>query len=134
MVLKVTLFFIQSVCNTSEHKKDDVIRIFSTSTPDSYRVVYKPWEHKKVQNEFTMNYMEVLNYINTIIRSLENDDDPLDCIQISTAIHPSILFRLSDLEVVGVRNIFDDMIRSSLRTYVKRIVIEQQQYSPSCSQ
>lgn len=130
MVLIATIYFIQS----GQPEKDDVVRICSTPDADEYIVSYKPWEYKRVRNEFSLSYMEVLNYVNTIIRSLEHDDDPIDSIQISTAIHPSVMFHLADLETVEIRNIFDDMLRSALRVNVKRITLKENKETTSCSQ
>jgi len=132
MVLNATLYFIQK----GQPKKDDIIRIYSTpDDTDTYTVTYKPWEYGRIRNQFTLSYMEVLNYINTVLRALENDDDPIECIQISTAMHPSVMFLLADLETVDIRNIFDDMLRAALRTNVKRIIPNQDNDTTSeCSQ
>ena len=103
---------------------DDVLLINTTTTPDVYKIAFKPQEFKTFRNEFYMNTADVIRYIHDLFQTLQYDIDPFSSIQLDTAIHPSILFHPADFDSSSTRERIEKMISLSLRTYVKRTDLE----------
>jgi hypothetical protein len=59
---------------------------------------------------------EVLTYIRNLLCTLEHDTDPYEHVQLTTAIHPAILFHVSDMDKFEVRDKFESLLKRLLRT------------------
>jgi hypothetical protein len=116
MSIKTTLRFLRS---GESYENDDVIKIYSTRVPDTFRVVYTPADSTtdSVYTAF-MSRGSVLSYITDILKSMKYDVDPFDRIQISTDLHPSIMYSASDMDDVIPRRNLENMLHTSLRTTV----------------
>lgn len=123
MVLKTKITFIRDGRLTGT-TSDDVLLIYSTTSPDKFKLIFKPYEYKQYRNEFYMNATETIRYIHDFFQTLQYDIDPFSSIQVDTAIHPSILFHPSDFDNASSRERIEKMISTSLRTDVKRTDIE----------
>lgn len=114
-MIRTTIYLTQRSAGQSH---DDVIHI---STNDDIRglfdVVYKTPELKRSKS-FTTTESNVLDYVSDILRALSNDTDPFEHFQLTTAIHPSIFYHVSDLESSLVRGDILAMVRMSMRVDV----------------
>jgi hypothetical protein len=116
---KVTLYLLHK---DDDNSPDDVIII--SQHPDVaglYRVVYRPGEFARSSYVFVSSYIEVMNYVSDIIRSLDWDVDPFYRLQVSTSMHPSIIYDVADLGCDRNRRRVEDMIATALRTPVTRV-------------
>jgi len=115
-MIRTTLYLTQRGLNKSH---DDVIHI---STNDEnhglFDVVYKTPELRK-SKAFTTTESQVLDYVADILRALSTDMDPFENFQLTTAIHPSIFYHVSDLENPSIRGDILAMIRMALRVDVR---------------
>lgn len=101
---KATLHFI------TKDNRDDILRIFDDDKhADMYRIVFKPHDAKGI-NEMYLNYHDLQDYVSTILKSLERDNDPFEYIQVTTQVHPSVLYHVCELEDRDVRWHVEDMV------------------------
>lgn len=118
MTIKMTIRFIRS---GEGEDRDDVIIIHSTPISDMLRVVYTPADSSSGSVYTTyMSRSGVLTYVSDILRSMEYDVDPFDRIQLSTDLHPSVMYSAADMEDIVARRNFENLVHSSLRTTVVR--------------
>jgi hypothetical protein len=121
-MLKATVHFI------TKNNCDDILRIFDDDEyEDMYRVVYKPHDVSTGLNQVHLSYSDLKDYFSTILKSLENDNDPFEYIQILTPIHPSVIYHTSDLEDREIRWRVEDMVflacrKAIWRTGLKRTI------------
>ena len=114
-MIRTTIYLTQRSAGESH---DDVIHISTNDeSRELYDVVYKTPELRKAKS-FTTTESNVLDYVADILRALSNDMDPFEHFQLTTAIHPSIFYHVSDLESSSVRGDILAMIRMSLRVDV----------------
>ena len=119
-MLKTTLRFLRHGAGESE---DDVINIFSgNSSPDLFRVVYVPGDSSSgYRYESYMTRSSVVDYISDILKAMRYDVDPFDRIQLSTDLHPSVMYCVEDMENVVTRRNIENMLYTSLRCRVIRV-------------
>ena len=118
-MLKATIF-IQRKENEGVHD-DDVIRIYSTGeTSEVLRVVYTTPDLKR-SRQFYMGRPVVLDYVMDVLRALQYDAVPFEFFQVSTAMHPSVVYHISDLDVPSVRHVVEDLLYTSIKTPVSEI-------------
>jgi hypothetical protein len=124
-MLKAKLFF------TRRQGADDIIQLYEDDTFfEMVRVVYTPGDHAKKSNEFYLTRSAALEYIDSILSSMGYDADPFDFVQLQTAIHPSILFSVSDVSVRSTRTRIDEMVNQSLKATVSEISLKRTVRSP----
>lgn len=128
MVFKATIHFTRR-----NNQPDDILYIRSTDIQNMYHLVFKPKEFIRARNEFYMNTNELLSYVRNLLNTLEHDTEPYEHVQLTTAIHPAILFHVSDMDKFEVRDKFESLLKTALRTFVKRTVIPATPVSPPCS-
>ena len=113
-MLKATLHFV------TKENRDDILRIFDDDTHDDmFRVIYKPNDAAGL-NEFHLTYREVQDYVSTILKSLDGDTEPFEYIQVSTSMHPSVMYHTSELEDRDVRWRVEDMVFLACRKAIWR--------------
>jgi hypothetical protein len=102
---------------TRNEGKDDVIRIRCDDDYHSmYEIRYKA-NDVKTEHKFFMSESDTIHYLKDIFRSLDVDVDPFVHVQVSTLIHPSVMYSVADLGDHDIRTTIMDMIRTSLRTW-----------------
>jgi len=117
-MLKST-FYIQR--REGRSSNDDVIRIYENDRySELYQITYSTPEWKK-EVRFHMGRHLVVNYISDLLKSLNHDTDPFEYIQVSTTIHPSVMYHISDLEKSDVRHLIEDMVTTAIRTPIQRV-------------
>jgi hypothetical protein len=79
-----------------------------------FEVVYKTPELTR-DRRFLASFSGVLQYLEDIMMSMRSDVDPFEQIQLNTAIHPSVMFHVSDMDDSETRDVIINMIGDSLR-------------------
>ena len=117
-MLKVT-FYIQRKNSYSED--DDIVQIYDVdSGVDLYRLVYSTPEAKK-STQFHMTRSVATQYVVDLLQSLKFDSDPFEYFQVTTAIHPSIQYHISDLDNPAVRVLIEEMVYTTLKTPTRKV-------------
>lgn len=117
-MLKATLYIQRS---RDEEDRDDVVKIYDVgAASDIYRVVYSTPETTKATQFYTSR--DALSaYIVDLLSSLRYDTDPFEYVQVTTAIHPSVVYHVSDLDNPSVRHLIEDLIYSTLRIKTQKV-------------
>lgn len=124
-MLKVKLFF------TRRQGEDDILQIYDDETYfEMNRVVYTPGEHTKRSNVFYLPRRDVLSYVSTIFKSMETDTDPFEYVQVQSAIHPSVMLSVADLEDREKRYQLEDMVEQALYANVEEQKLKRTVRSP----
>ena len=117
-MLKTTIY-IQRRDGKGE-EDDDIIRIYDDDEyRDTVRAVYSTPELKK-NATFYFTIPHAIAYINDLLKTLRHDSSPFEHVQVTTAIHPSILYHVSDLDSSEIRYLIEDTIEVALRRPVFR--------------
>lgn len=112
-MLKVKLFF------TRRNAPDDIVQLYDDEEYfEMVRVVYTPGDHTKTSNEFWLTRRDTFSYISSILKSLESDNDPFEYVQVQTAIHPSVMYPVSEMEETSTRHLIEDMIQDAIHANV----------------
>jgi hypothetical protein len=90
-MLNATFHFIRT------NEPDEVLKIFKIDD-DTFRCVFQPGDIR-ASYSFRLTRYVLLRYLTTTLQAVINDDvDPYEQVQLSTMIHPRILFHVIDLE------------------------------------
>ena len=115
-MLKVTLFLQR---NTGS-ENDDVIRMYEDDEHrDMIRVVYSTPELKR-DSTFYLPTTKAMVYVSDLLKTLYHDSQPFESIQVSSSLHPSILYDVVDLGCCGVRHLIEDTVEAALHQAVFR--------------
>ena len=107
------------VRDENNKSRDDVIRFSSSSTRPDMVDISTSFEGKEHQYSTTMTRDRCPHYLRTLIRSLVNDDDPFESIQINSSLFPSVMYKLEDLKDNSlVIDTIHDLIYVSFNTHV----------------
>lgn len=113
---RVTIRFVR---DSRYEEEDDVLRIFDTDMNDLFRITFHASDMRK-PSQFMATRHWALQYVSEILSTMVHDTDPFHSIQVDTAIHPSILYHVSDMDDCCVRKLVEDTVDSALyRTIVK---------------
>lgn len=100
---------------------DDIIKISECSASHHlFGVTYRAPDYAN-RKRFVLSESRVIDYVEDILRSLQHDSDPFEFVQISTPIHPSILYHVSDMDNSATRDLVITMIRMAMRADVETI-------------
>ena len=97
----------------ADHDDRIVVRTHPESS-EIFQVVYHTPELQSAK-KFLTGFGGVLDYAYDILTSMRYDTDPFECIQVSTAIHPIVLYHVADLDDSDTRDLIMNMLRDSLR-------------------
>ena len=98
-------------------QRDDVVRVFSVAdAPDMFKVKYIPNDGN---NSYTFYYNKhrVETYVETMLHTLSSDIEPFCYIQVMTAISPSVVYNVADLESSDIRSEIMDLIHLALEAH-----------------
>lgn len=112
---------IVTIFLTTQNEGDDIIRI---SHDDAYRSVNAiEYRANDVSSsyKFYLSETATMDYLSDIFKSLDRDTDPFINVQVSTVMHPSIMYDVNDLADNDVRWQLEDMILMALRTKIHRV-------------
>ena len=99
--------------------QDDKIHVKTyEQSPEIFEVTYTCPE-LRTDRVFLTNFSSVLAYVEDSLTSMRHDNDPFEHIQVSTSIHPSVLYHVSDMDQAYVRDLILNMARDSMRLGVR---------------
>ena len=86
----VTFHFIRN------NEPDEILKVFKVGS-NLYKCAFIPGNVKSSYS-FKVTKSQLLDYVDTMLRAVVKDDvDPYEQVQVSTMIHPRILFHVSDM-------------------------------------
>lgn len=110
--------------NTDSESSDDILRVYETDSPETFRLTFKPTDYTRRQNEFQYSKHQTMCYISDILKSLAHDIDPFDRIQVTTSTQPAVMYDILDLEEERIRHLIEDMIHRDLGTRVHKGTVQ----------
>lgn len=118
-MLKATIFIQRK--NGSTRKDDDIIKFYDDSDyHEMVRITYSTPDLTK-DNTFYLPISRAINYLDDVLKTFRYDADPFEHVQVSTQIHPSILYHVSDLDCADVRHLIEDTVETAIRRPVRRV-------------
>jgi hypothetical protein len=98
-------------------------KIVVTTHPDSAEIFQVTYSTPELRNakKFLAGFGGVLDYVGDTLTSMRHDNDPFECIQVSTSIHPLVLYHVSDMDESDTRDLVMNMLRDSMRYNVKLV-------------
>ena len=97
---------------------DKIIVQHNATYPNLFDVTYTTPE-LQMARKFTVDESKVMDFFGDILASLPYDHDPFEEVQVSTAIHPNILYAVANIGC-HVRSIILDTLRFALRADIKQ--------------
>ena len=111
-MLTTTLHFIK------HGESDEILRIYKRNT-DNFKCVFEPGDIRSTFT-FVVNRKMLTDYLLATIRAVAEDDvAPYDEVQVTTMVHPRILFHVSELAKEEVSDRLWDIITFSWIPMVK---------------
>ena len=99
--------------------EDDRILVQHNATyPNLFDVTYTTPE-LKMARRFTVDESKVMDFLSDVLESLPYDHEPFEEVQVSTAIHPNILYAVANIGM-HVRGVILNTIRFALRADIKQ--------------
>ena len=98
---------------------DKIIIQHNLQHANLFNVTYSTPELKMART-FTTDESKILDFIGDILQSLPYDHEPFEEVQVSTAIHPNILYAVANINNCTVRAIILNTIRFALRADIKQ--------------
>lgn len=99
--------------------EDDKILVqYNATYPNLFDVTYTTPE-LKLARRFTVDESKVMDFLSDVLESLPYDHEPFEEVQVSTAIHPNILYAVANIGC-HVRGVILNTIRFALRADIKQ--------------
>ena len=93
---------------------DWIVIAQSSESSEVYSVSYTTPELRTAKT-FSATYNSVLQYVEDILTSLKYDTEPFEYVQVYTAIHPSVMYHLADVDDCDARRVILNQIRDAMR-------------------
>jgi hypothetical protein len=61
-----------------------------------------------------------MGYLDDVLKTFRHDADPFEYVQVSTQIHPSVLYHVSELDCCQVRHLIVDTVEAAIERPVQR--------------
>jgi hypothetical protein len=112
--------YLATLFITKDGFNDDKI-FFSPARgiPGSFEVVYCPGDLETTYR-FIMDTEKSARYVHYLLKSLKNDTDPFEFLQVTTKIAPTVIYDIDDLSDTRLRSFIEDSIMLSLTSGVVR--------------
>ena len=118
-MLKATIFVQRK--NGTSREDDDIIKFYEDEDyHEMVRITYSTPDLTK-DNTFYLPIHRAITYLDDVLRTFRHDADPFEYVQVSTQIHPSVLYHVSDLDCTEVRQLIEDTVEAAIRRPVKRV-------------
>jgi hypothetical protein len=116
------LLSLQITRDDDNESRDDLIRIRTVEDmPDFVGIKTKfRNNNENIENQFYLPRAAAIDYVNTLIGSLQCDDEPFSSIQLNSAMFPSVMYRVSQLDEDSVRSSIQNIVYSTFNTHVFR--------------
>jgi hypothetical protein len=128
-------FTMSGVCLFSLHfiyadrkEKDDILRVFrSTFDTDYFNVTFTTTGNDGDSRAYStyMTESRLLRHIDTIMDSLRLDQVPFEEVQVTTPIHPIVMYHVSQLDNLDVLRTIGETAAIALRSRVRRLEVQQ---------
>ena len=86
--------------------------------PGLFKVTYSTPE-VRTNKSFVATESRVMDYLEDIVYSLYRDTDPFSHVQLSTCIHPSVMYEVADLHDKDIRDLLLNMSADAVRLHVR---------------
>jgi hypothetical protein len=117
-MLKATVYIQRK--NSKGVEDDDVIRFSEDDEfAEMVAITYSSPEMKK-DNTFYLPRSRAMTYLDEVLKSLSHDSDPFEYVQVTTAMHPSVLYHVSDLDCRDIRYLIEDTVESAIARPIHR--------------
>jgi hypothetical protein len=118
-MLKATIYVQRK--NSNGVEEDDLIRFYEDSDyQEMVRIKYTSPEVTK-DATFYLPVSRAINYLDDVLKTFRHDADPFEYVQVSTQIHPSVLYHVSDLDNTEIRHLIEDTVEAAIRRPVRRV-------------
>jgi hypothetical protein len=107
-------------------EKDDILRVFrSTFDTDYFNVTFTTTGHGGDSRAYStyMTESRLLRHIDTIMDSLRLDQVPFEEVQVTTPIHPIVMYHVSQLDNLDVLRTIGETAAAALRSRVRRLEV-----------
>jgi len=107
-------------------EKDDILRVFrSTFDTDYFNVTFTTTGNDGDSRAYStyMTESRVLRHIDTIMDSLRLDQVPFEEVQVTTPIHPIVMYHVSQLDNLDVLRTIGETAAAALRSRVRRLEV-----------
>jgi hypothetical protein len=107
-------------------EKDDILRVFrSTFDTDYFNVTFTTTGDVGDSRAYStyMTESRVLRHIDTILDSLRLDLVPFEEVQVTTPIHPVVMYHVSQLDNLDVLRTIGEAAAIALRSRVRRLEV-----------
>lgn len=94
--------------------RDDKVFVDTHGENNTFKVTFVNPEEVS-RREFIATEVQTLNYLGDILYSLSRDTDPFEKIQLSSTIHPCVIYPIADLFDGDIRELIMNMIRDAIR-------------------
>ena len=113
---------IQITRDDDNEARDDIIRISAVEDmPDFVEIKTKFCNNSvDIKNHFYLPRGSAIDYVNTLIGSLHCDDEPFVSIQLNSAMFPSVMYRVSQLNEDAIRSSIHNIVYSTFNTHIFR--------------
>jgi len=121
-----TLHFIYA----DRKEKDDILRVFrSTFDTDYFNVTFTTTGNEGDSRAYStyMTESRVLRHIDTILDALRLDQVPFEEVQVTTPIHPIVMYHVSQLDNLDVLRTIGETAAIALRSRVRRLEVQQEE-------
>jgi len=121
-----TLHFIYA----DRKEKDDILRVFrSTFDTDYFSVTFTTTGNEGDSRAYStyMTESRVLRHIDTILDALRLDQVPFEEVQVTTPIHPIVMYHVSQLDNLDVLRTIGETAAIALRSRVRRLEVQQEE-------
>jgi len=118
-MLKATIYIQRK--NSSGAETDDKILFYDDSDyHEMVRVVYSSPELRK-DNAFYLTVPRAMGYLDDVLKTFRHDADPFEYVQVSTQIHPSVLYHVADLDCCSVRHLIVDTVEAAVTRPLQKV-------------
>ena len=116
-MLKATLRFIR---DSERSSQDDIIHFYVDDIyHEMVRVTFRPADVTKY-SEFYLDERRAVGYVSTVLKSMQHDTDPFEFIQVDTAMHPTILYHVADMDKREIRWSIEDTIADAIHQAIHK--------------
>jgi|APCry1669188879_1035177.scaffolds.fasta_scaffold00058_14 hypothetical protein len=115
-----TLFFVYKDRDTPDDKVM-IDRELPLVRGGAYRYSVSLKAHDQVSTyTIYLQKEQLMNYVETLIKGLENDNDPFESVQVSSAVFPSFIFRMDEHPRWEARDALRSLLATTIESHVTR--------------
>lgn len=117
-MIGATLLFIHEGKGSAHD--DKVVFVPYNGSHEIFEVTYYSPD-LKTGRRFLASFSSAMRYAEDMLTSMRHDTEPFESIQLTTAIHPAVLYHVADMDESSTRDLMLNMIADALRFEVTRV-------------